>query len=111
MSDKNEGNMIDFNDLIALASVKTKKTSSDGSISDLFKCVESLATATETLRDYTGTISDPNYRGEIAKYLTALSKIQDGLLEIAQNKIRGLSQMPAFSSQESEDEGGKIGKA
>lgn len=103
MSDKNENGGFE---LIALSNVKNKKTNKEGTIGDLFKCVESLATSTEHLRDYVGSIQEQEYRENIARYLQALNKIQDGLLEIAQNKIRGLSEMPEFDDIAGD---GKIG--
>jgi len=99
-------------EVIALSNIKTKNTAKEGSLNDLFKCVTDLANSTESLRDYVSSISEEKYKENISKYLTALSKIQDGLLEIAQENIRKLSQMPSPASIDPamSDDDSKIGK-
>ena len=93
-------------DVISMSNVKSKKTSKGGSLSDLFKCVESLANSTESLREFVAGEGDnlATYQA----YLNGLLKIQDGLLETAQGKIRELGTIPTGVSIDDED--GKMGK-
>ena len=81
-------------EVIAMDNVKSKKTAKGGSLGDLLKCVDSLASSTESLRDFTA-ITDPQERSQFETYLQGLMKIQDGLLEKAQEKIRELGRIPA----------------
>lgn len=84
-------------DIIAMKAVKSKSTGKkEGSLGDLFKCVDSLNSSTESLSDYVNSISETGYRKKIADYLEALKRIQVGLLEIAQDKITGI---PGVSEQ------------
>jgi len=84
-------------DVIAMKAMKTKETGKkEGSLGDLFKCVDSLNSSTVSLNDYVNSIAEPGYRQKIANYLEALKRIQVGLLEIAQDKITGI---PGVSEQ------------
>jgi len=93
---KKDGKSVTF-DVIAMKAMKTKETGKkEGSLGDLFKCVDSLNSSTESLNDYVNSITEPGYRQKIANYLEALKRIQVGLLEIAQDKITGI---PGVSEQ------------
>jgi len=92
--DKNGKSEMSFG-VIALNSIKNKSTSKDGSLGDLLKCVDSLASSTGSLRDYAGSSMGGNSREKLSMYLQGLLKIQDGLLEIAQEKIRETGTIPS----------------
>ncbi len=85
-------------EILAMDNVKSKKTSKGGSLMDLFKCVESLANSTESLRDYVSACSDGD-QAEYDVYLRGLTKIQDGLLEKAQEHIRELGRIPTVNDE------------
>jgi len=77
--------------VIAMKAMKSKETGKkEGSLGDLFKCVDSLNSSTVSLNDYVTSVSESAYRDKIANYLEALKRIQVGLLEIAQEKITGI---------------------
>jgi hypothetical protein len=98
-------------DVIALSNVKSKKTSKGGTLSDLFKCVESLASSTENLRDFVaGCECDKGEMETYEVYLKGLLKIQDGLLEKAQEKIRDLGHIPIGGNFMSDELSSKIAK-
>ena len=79
-------------DIIAMKAMKNKDSGKkEGSLGDLFKCVDSLNSSTVSLNDYVNSIGEPGYREKIANYLEALKRIQVGLLEIAQDKITGIT--------------------
>jgi hypothetical protein len=82
---------IGFN-VLALSKMKTvqepKKKHAD--INDLFKCVSSLSESTIALGEYSAALdpSKTTYSEQVGKYLDALVKIQEGLLEIAKEEVR-----------------------
>jgi len=93
---KKDGQNIQFG-VIAMKAMKDKETGKkEGSLGDLFKCVDSLNSSTVSLNDYVNSIGEPGYRETIANYLEALKRIQVGLLKIAQDKITGI---PGVSEQ------------
>jgi len=94
---KKDGQRITQFDVLAMKAMKDKNTGKkEGSLGDLFKCVDSLNSSTVSLNDYVNSIGEPGYREKIANYLEALKRIQVGLLEIAQDKITGI---PGVSEQ------------
>jgi hypothetical protein len=107
MSEKNTSGGFE---VIALNNVKNKKTSKGGSLGDLFKCVESLANSTESLKDFVA--GEPGDLSTYEVYLQGLLKIQDGLLEKAQEKIRELGTIPTVRDgiDVAVDDDGKIAK-
>jgi len=99
MSNKNIQSGSGGFEVIALSNIKSKKTSNGGSLSDLFKCVESLAASTENLRDFAaGCDCKEGEKQTYDAYLKGLLKIQDGLLEKAQERIRELGSIPVAGS-------------
>lgn len=86
-----DGQSLNPFETIALKAMKDKNSGKkEGSLGDLFKCVDSLNSSTASLSDYVNSIVEENYREKIANYLEALKRIQVGLLEIAQEKITGI---------------------
>jgi hypothetical protein len=73
--------------VIALNNIKDKKTSKEGSLNDLFKCIAELNSSTQSLGDFMVGAADPVQAEELKRYLDALVKVQTGLLEMAKVKI------------------------
>ena len=90
MDDKHEKPMTSPFQVIAMSQIKDKKTSKEGSLSDLFKCVTELSNSTQSLGDFMSSITDVTQAEELKRYLDALVKIQTGLLEMAKKRITNI---------------------
>lgn len=72
--------------VLALNKMKTVEPKKTADISDLFKCVKSLSDSTSSLTDYAYASND-EFVDKVNSYLDALVKIQQGLLDIAKEKV------------------------
>jgi hypothetical protein len=84
--------------VIALNKMKTAdpKKGKGGDLGELFKCVKLLSDGTTSLTEYVAGESD-EFSSELNKYLDALVKIQQGMLEIANKKVAAIRSGAAAS--------------
>jgi len=78
--------------VIAMKDIKDKKTAKEGSLSDLFKCVESLVSSHESLQQYAESIaaSGGGAKEKLDGHLKMLGQVEQGLIELAQERISGI---------------------
>jgi len=71
---------------IAMKNVKGKDSPKD-SLSDLFACVESLDAARVSLGEFSNAVAGGDKASKLETYLEAIRKIEEGLLEMAKEKV------------------------
>jgi hypothetical protein len=86
--EKNGNNIMQgasFN-VLALSKVKTSEPKKEATLGDLFKCVTLLSEASVSLGEY-AMASNDEFTDKVNMYLDGLVKVQQGMLDIAKEKV------------------------